>query len=127
MSLLQMSVSGAVLIFVITVIRALAMDRVPKKTFLLLWYADTVFSALQHKHLFFIGPKNFTTDSGHSISCLYNRAGYLCRAAARFFRKHNDLGMGRRLGGGHGPLRGCVRRGLLEMLSGISNVPAAGK
>ena len=35
--------------------------------------------------------------------------------------------MGRRLGGGHGPLRGCVRRGLLEMLSGISNVPAAGK
>ncbi len=39
MSLLQMSVSGAVLIFVITVIRALAMDRVPKKTFLLLWYA----------------------------------------------------------------------------------------
>ena len=39
MSLLQMSVSGAVMIFVITVIRALAMDRVPKKTFLLLWYA----------------------------------------------------------------------------------------
>ena len=132
MSLLQMSVSGAVMIFVITVIRALAMDRVPKKTFLLLWYAALArllipFSALQHKHLFFMGPKNFTTHSGHRISCLYNRAGYLCRAAARFFRKHNDLGMGRRLGGGHGPLRGCVRRGLLEMLSGISNVPAAGK
>ena len=39
MSLLQMSVSGAVMILVITVIRALAMNRVPKKTFLVLWGA----------------------------------------------------------------------------------------
>ena len=37
MSLLQMSVSGAVMILVITVIRALAMNRVPKNTFLALW------------------------------------------------------------------------------------------
>lgn len=37
MSLLQMSVAGAVMILVITVIRALAINRVPKKTFLALW------------------------------------------------------------------------------------------
>lgn len=37
MSLLQMSVSGAVMILVITVIRALAINRVPKNTFLALW------------------------------------------------------------------------------------------
>ena len=37
MSLLQMSVSGAVMILVITVIRALAVNRVPKNTFLALW------------------------------------------------------------------------------------------
>lgn len=39
MSLLQMSVTGGVMILVITVIRALAMNRVPKKTFLALWTA----------------------------------------------------------------------------------------
>lgn len=39
MSLLQMSAAGGVMILVITVIRALAMNRVPKKTFLALWAA----------------------------------------------------------------------------------------
>ena len=39
MSLLQMSVAGGVMILAITVIRALAMNRVPKKTFLALWAA----------------------------------------------------------------------------------------
>ena len=39
MSLLQMSVAGGVMILVITVLRALAMNRVPKKTFLALWAA----------------------------------------------------------------------------------------
>ena len=39
MSLLQMSVTGGVMIVVITVLRALAMNRVPKKTFLALWGA----------------------------------------------------------------------------------------
>lgn len=33
MSLLQMSVSGAAMILVITVLRALAINRLPKKTF----------------------------------------------------------------------------------------------
>ena len=37
MSLLQMSVTGGVMILAITVLRALAMNRVPKKTFLALW------------------------------------------------------------------------------------------
>ena len=37
MSLLQMSLSGAVMIFVIVVIRALAIHRLPKKAFLALW------------------------------------------------------------------------------------------
>ena len=36
MSLLQMSVSGAAMILVITVLRALAINRLPKKTFLAL-------------------------------------------------------------------------------------------
>lgn len=39
MSLLQMSVTGGVMILAVTVIRALAMNRVPKKTFLTLWAA----------------------------------------------------------------------------------------
>ncbi|MCH5271454.1 MAG: M56 family metallopeptidase [Lachnospiraceae bacterium] len=37
MSLLQMSFSGAALIFVIAVIRAVAIHKLPKKTFLILW------------------------------------------------------------------------------------------
>jgi beta-lactamase regulating signal transducer with metallopeptidase domain len=37
MSLLQMSFAGAVMIGVITVIRALTINRLPKKTFLVLW------------------------------------------------------------------------------------------
>lgn len=37
MSLLQMSFSGAILILAIVVIRALAINRLPKKTFLALW------------------------------------------------------------------------------------------
>ncbi len=42
MSLLQMSTAGAVMILAITVIRALAMNRVPKATFLALWGAALV-------------------------------------------------------------------------------------
>lgn len=37
MSLLQMSISGAILILAIVVIRAVAINRLPKKTFLVLW------------------------------------------------------------------------------------------
>lgn len=37
MRLLQMSLAGGVMIVVITVLRALAINKVPKKTFLLLW------------------------------------------------------------------------------------------
>ena len=39
MKLLQMSLAGGVIILVITVIRALAIERLPKKTFLALWAA----------------------------------------------------------------------------------------
>ena len=39
MSLMQMSVAGALMILATTVIRALAINRVPKKTFLVLWDA----------------------------------------------------------------------------------------
>lgn len=37
MSLIQMSISAAVMIFMITVIRALAINHLPKKTFIALW------------------------------------------------------------------------------------------
>ena len=37
MSFLQMSLAGAVMILVITILRALAIDRVPKRTFPALW------------------------------------------------------------------------------------------
>ena len=37
MGLLQMSLSGAVMIMAIIIIRALAINRLPKKTFLILW------------------------------------------------------------------------------------------
>ena len=39
LSLLQMSLTGAVLITVVIVIRALAINRMPKKAFLFLWAA----------------------------------------------------------------------------------------
>lgn len=39
MKLLQMSLAGGVMILVIAVIRALAIERLPKKTFLALWAA----------------------------------------------------------------------------------------
>ena len=39
MNFLQMSVTGGVMILVITVIRSLSMNHVPKKTFLVLWAA----------------------------------------------------------------------------------------
>ena len=37
MSLLQMSFAGAVMITAVIIIRALAVNRLPKKTFLILW------------------------------------------------------------------------------------------
>lgn len=37
MSLLQMSISGAILILAIVVIRAVAINRLPKKNILVLW------------------------------------------------------------------------------------------
>lgn len=37
MSLLRMSFAGAVMILVVTVIRALTIYKVPKKTFMVLW------------------------------------------------------------------------------------------
>ena len=37
MSFLQMSLHGAVMIAVITILRALTLNQVPKKTFLVLW------------------------------------------------------------------------------------------
>lgn len=37
MSLLQMSFSGAVMILAVIIIRALAINRLPKKTFMILW------------------------------------------------------------------------------------------
>ena len=37
MNLLQMSFTGAVMVLAVTVIRALAINKVPKKTFLVLW------------------------------------------------------------------------------------------
>lgn len=42
MSLLQISIAGAVMILVITVIRTLTINRVPKKTFLILWGAALI-------------------------------------------------------------------------------------
>ena len=42
MNLMQMSLSGAVMIVVIVVIRALSVNKFPKKTFLALWGAAAV-------------------------------------------------------------------------------------
>ena len=46
MRLLQMSLAGGVMIVVITVLRALAINKVPKKTFLLLWAAALLLSLI---------------------------------------------------------------------------------
>ena len=51
MSLLQMSVAGAVMIMVITVIRALAINRLPKKTFLILWGITIIRLLIPFVHL----------------------------------------------------------------------------
>ena len=59
MRLLQMSLAGGVMIVVITVLRALAINKVPKKTFLLLWAAapGAIFAALAPECLFAAGAE----------------------------------------------------------------------
>ena len=51
MKLLQMSLAGGVMILVITVIRALAIERLPKKTFLALWAAALARLPLRSRQL----------------------------------------------------------------------------
>lgn len=65
MSLLQMSFSGAVLILAITVVRAAAIDRLSKKTFLLLWGLALLRLLLP-----------FSIPSPVSVYTLVGRAGY---------------------------------------------------
>ena len=49
MSLLQMSFLGTVIILLIVVLRAVLINRLPKKTFLILWCINTVISSIFHK------------------------------------------------------------------------------
>ena len=62
MNLLQMSFTGAVMILAVTVIRALAINKVPKKTFLVLWGITLVRLMIP-----------FSLPSWFSIYSLWNR------------------------------------------------------
>ena len=62
MNLLQMSFTGAVMILAVTVIRALAINKVPKKTFLVLWGIALVRLMIP-----------FSSPSWFSIYSLWNR------------------------------------------------------
>ena len=57
MSLLQMSFSSAVMILVISVVRALAINKLPKKVFVLLWgtasIADSLFDSFCVQCIYF--------------------------------------------------------------------------
>ena len=57
MSLLQMSFAGAVMILAITIIRALAISLLPKKTFLALWGIAVARLLLPFSLLFFFMQK----------------------------------------------------------------------
>ena len=45
MNLLQMSFSGAAFITAVVIIRAVAINKLPKKTFLVLWECTTLLTA----------------------------------------------------------------------------------
>ena len=65
MSLLQMSFLGTVIILLIVVLRAVLINRLPKKTFLILWWIalirliSSIFHKISHKYLFSVAEYLF--------------------------------------------------------------------
>ena len=82
MSLPQMSVSGAVLIAVIAVVRALAIHRLPKRVFVLLWSVVLLrllvpFSIPARMSVYSLVPEYMSADTVHRTDGVFVPAG--CR------------------------------------------------
>lgn len=135
MSLLQMSVTGGVMILAITVLRALAMNHVPKKTFMALWGAALLrlvlpVSLFYPEHLFTAGAEDSLergrrARSGNSGPF----AGAGCRrpAADRRCTGADNLRMEHCMDCRGGSLRSLFRGGVLEMLPGVPHVFSSGQ
>lgn len=135
MSLLQMSLAGGVMVLVITVIRALAMDHVPKRTFPVLWGIAlfrlliplSLPSALSIYSLLKRTPAPVTANiPAAAVSAVL--AGQAAALPQSVSVSEAALPVGSIIWAvGHGSLCGHLRRGLPELLSGVPNVPAGGK
>ena len=80
MSLPQMSVSGAVLIAVIAVVRALAIHRLPKRVFVLLWSVVLLrllvpFSIPARMSVYSLVPEYMSADTVHKTDGVFVPAG----------------------------------------------------
>lgn len=126
MRLLQMSLAGGVMIVVITVLRALAINKVPKKTFLLLWAAaaGAIFVAVEAEHLFAAAAERSGVCRAHTGHC--GAFGCSDGTGGRRADCGQDIrsGVDACLGGGTGALRGIFRGGLLAVRAGIPDVAA---
>lgn len=132
MSLLQMSVTGGVMILAITVLRALAMNHVPKKTFLALWGAAllrlvlpvslsstlSIYSLLGQKTALNV----VDVPAAATPALLPGQA-----AADRRCTGADNLRMEHCMDCRGGSLRSLFRGGLLEMLPGVPHVFSSGQ
>ena len=132
MQLLQMSLAGGVMIVVITVLRALAINKVPKKTFLLLWAAALLrllvpFSLPSRLSIYSLLRQSAPVSAVHpSVTAALSAAPMAQEAAGQTAVKDIRSGVDACLGGGTGALRGIFHGGLLAVRAGIPDVAAGG-
>ena len=131
MSLIQMSISAAVMIFVITAIRAISINRLPKKTFLALWglvlvrllvpftwpSPFSVYSLAKYSGAGQIGGKRAARYPGH------RRAG----CCTKYCRGRGADTRGLDLGHRTGVLHAVFCHSLYQMPLRVHDFPAGGK
>ena len=88
MSLFEMTVSGGGLILIITVIRALAMNRLPKRTFLVLWGVALLrllipFSVPFKLSIFSMAARASAMESAPTVTEMNNTVIYAAKQSAR--------------------------------------------
>ena len=131
MSLLQMSVAGAVMIMVITVIRALAINRLPKKTFLILWGITIIrllipFSCPSKFSIYSLLGKKTVSDINETPAVRFmpinTQRACLHPGTSISDSCSHDFSVGYHLGGRTCSLRGIFYLGIYQMLQGISDI-----
>ena len=132
MSFLQMSLHGAVMIAVITILRALVLNKVPKKTFLVLWAMALVrllvpFSLPSRLSVYTLFARQISRRI--RCHCRLSPAGPAdgarhCHAAGHCAFRTGSLAVDGHLARGHRGLHADVRGALHQVLSRISNLAA---